>query len=272
MENKYEIFTKNMERLTLDVTRNYCETLIAVAQNYYSLYCQYQKLEQVRHKLANIYTLQSETIQEKEEQLDIRYRLFLEFYFSLSEATINTRNNFRLVRGYKDELEQLEQEYKLSKYTIGKHNLYKWIDISCQKAMKLYGKSQRLDLGLDNIRKAVRLYNRYEMLNIKTKEESFNEVFSSAFVDFLVNIMNTEEGLLILSIAPVRMQLCKNETWGREINSKAWKWCYEKDFRLTVSELEYKIENLKRYSKIMQSFGNISKQLNKLQKEFSQQV
>lgn len=122
-------------------------------------------------------------------------------------------------------------------------------------------------MGLDNIKKAVRLYIRYEQIKQKTEEESFNGVFSNRYVDILIDVMKANEGLLLFFIAPVRMLLCKKEQGGKEINSKAWKWCFEKDFRLTTSELEDRIEKLKQYSKILHQFDDMDKALNKIAKE-----
>lgn len=85
-------------------------------------------------------------------------------------------------------------------------------------------------MGLKNIRKAVRRYNRYVDIKIKAEEESFSNMFSEKFVDTLISVMNTDEGILSLYTAPIRVQLCRPEQGGREIDSKAWKWCYDKDF------------------------------------------
>lgn len=49
-----------------------------------------------------------------------------------------------------------------------------------------------------------------------------------------------------------------------EINTKALKWCFEKDFRLTASELERRINRIKQYSKIIHNFSKIDTELNKI--------
>ncbi len=49
---------------------------------------------------------------------------------------------------------------------------------------------------------------------------------------------------MLFMIAPVRAQLCSEKENGRIMDSKSWRWCYDKDFRLTLDELDQKIEGI----------------------------
>ena len=267
MKNKFEIFIKNVEKLEIESNRTACYILIELAQRYYSLYCQYLNLNRARNKLSAIYELRDRTVKLKDKQIDIWYRLFLDFYFRFACVTINAKNNYVWVSQDKcAKLNDLQEEYELSKYDIGKYNLYEWINKSCQSATDKYKKKKSFDLKLDNIKEAVRLFKRYQQIKQKKEEESFNNVFSDKFVDSLITVMNTDERMLLLHIAPIQRALCKEEQGGGEINSKALKWCFEKDFRLTVSELERRIDRIKQYSKIINDFCKIDKELNKIEK------
>lgn len=274
MENKYEKFIQSMEKLKSDRNKQECKILISLAKDYYSYYCQYQKLASVENKMEHIYKLPTKSENGNEEkiilkqgELDIRYRLFVEFYLNHAyDEKLNSKNNFLWVKDYKSVLEDIEEELEVSRYKIGNYHLNEWIEKSCSKALKTYRKKQKIELGLKNIREAVRRYNRYADIKIKTEEESFNNMFSEKFVDTLISVMNTEEGILSLHTAPIRAQLCKPEQGGREIDNKAWKWCYAKDFRLSITELEEEIKRLKKYSSIFKDFCNISKELHQIEK------
>ena len=267
MKNKFEIFIRNVEKLEIESNRTECYILIELAQRYYSLYCQYLNLERARNKLNAIYELSDRRVKIKDKQLDIQYRLFLDFYFRFACVTVNEKNNYVWVSQDKSaKLNDLQEEYELSKYDIGKYNLYEWINRSCQRATEIYREKKRFDLKLDNIKEAVRLFKRYEQIKQKTEAESFNNVFSDKFVDRLITVMNTDERMLLLYIAPIRRILCKEEQGGGVINNEAWKRCFEKDFRLTASELERRINRIKQYSKIINDFCKIDKELNKIEK------
>lgn len=264
-----------MENLKSDRSKQECKILISLAKNYYSYYCQYQKLVSVENKMEHIYRLPTKdensdkvNIELKRGELDIRYRLFIEFYLNHTNAKeLNSKNKFDWVSDYEYTLENdIEPELEISKYKIKKYTLYEWIEKSCSKAVKTYSKRQKIELGLKNIREAVRRYNRYADIKIKTEEESFNNMFSEKFVDTLITVMNTEEGILPLYTAPIRAQLCRPEEGGREMDSKAWKWCYDKDFRLSIVELEEEIERIKKYSTIFREFCYISKELKRIEK------
>lgn len=268
MENNYEKFLEKINKLVMKSNRELCYGLIEVAQNYYSLFCQYQNLDRVRHKLANIYDLKNGRAKLKAKQLDIQDRLFLEFYFRLSGVTVNAKNNYVWVStGKKAELNDIQENYDLKKYDFGKYDLYTRIDFSCQRATKIYSESKQFELRLDNIRKAVNLYKRYEHIKQKTKEESFNNIFSTQYVNWLINIMNADENLLILLIAPLRTVLCKIEQGGKEIDSSTYKHYLKKDFRLTATDLEKRIEEINKcYSSIVHKFIMTDSALRKIEK------
>lgn len=267
MKNKFEIFIENVEKLEIESNRTECYILIELAQRYYSLYCQYLNLDRARNKLKDIYELCDREVKLKDNLLNIVDRLFLDFYFRFACVKVNAKNNYIWVSQDKNaKLGDLEEDYELSKYDIGEHNLYEWIDTSCQKATEIYRTKKRFELGLDNIKEAVRLFKRYEQIKQKTEAESFNSIFSDKFVDRLITVMNTDERMLLLHIAPVRRVLCKEEQGGGEINTKALKWCFEKDFRLTASELERRINRIKQYSEIIHNFSMIDKELNRIAK------
>lgn len=274
MENKYKKFIQSMEKLKSDRNKQECKILISLAKDYYSYYCQYQKLASIENKMEHIYKLPTKSENGNEEkiilkqgELDIRYRLFVEFYLKHTDVKeTNNKKIFLWVNDYEGVLEDIEEKFEVSKYKIGNYHLNEWIEKSCSKAKKTYHKKQKVELGLKNIREAVRRYNRYAEIKIKTEEESFNNVFSEKFVDTLISVMNTEEGILSLYTAPIRAQLCRPEQGGREIDNKAWKWCYAKDFRLSITELEEEIKRIKKYSPIFNEFCYISKELNRIEK------
>lgn len=171
---KFDKFLKYIEKVEMESNRKTCNTLIELTCHYYSLVCQYNNLERVRHKLANIYSWKDGEIKLKEYQLDIINRLFLEFFLKFSCVTINAKNNFITVSDEKEKVEDLEEDYTLSELFINDNSLHDKILESCKNATEIYRDKQRFELGLDNIRKAVRLYKRYENMKLKSAEESFN--------------------------------------------------------------------------------------------------
>ena len=266
MENIYIKFKKSMGKLNSETSLHECESLVWLAQRYYSHYIQYQKLEPVVPKLSNIYNLKGTNGSSllRDGQIDIRYRPFLDFYFRCTQPT----NTYKIITKHRhSELDYLEAEYGLSKYKIGNHNLYEWINISCKKAARIYKKRGKVELWMDNIKEAAQLYKRYSEFKRLDEEECFNSVFSPDFVNLLINVMEMNEGLLVFWAAPVRAQLCKEEEGGRNINNKAWKWCYGRDFRETLSEIQNKINDIKQLDKIMKDFHSISRQLAEIEKE-----
>lgn len=277
MENKYNFFKSSMDESTLDSTKKECAYLIYYAQNYYSHYQQFKNLERVHRKLANIYSLpagkkQSEDIKIKVRrgELDIRYRLFLEFYLKLIKIKyndINIDNEFvEWIYSYRNELPDLIKEFDLEKQQIENISLEKWIEKSCKTILKTYKSNSTKDninLGMDNIRTAIRLFKRYKSFIKVPEEKSFNEIFSDDYVYMLLGVMKYNEPLLCLYIAPIRGQLCGSRT----INNKTWKWCYKKDYRLSLSELESKIQTMQKYDEIFSQFERISKNLNTIIKK-----
>lgn len=219
-------------------------------------------------KLSNIYLFDKNTGAYKltKGQLDIRYRLFIEFYLKCSGAKeLNPKNNYLWVADYEDVLEELEEKYKISSYPISKKkNLLEYLQISCEAARKVYREKKRFELGMQNIRDAIQLYNASSKEKTISEEESFNAVFSEGCIKWLLNIMQEHEGYLPLCIAPLRIQLCEKNQGGRTINNKTWKWCFEKDYRLSIDELKKEIECKMYFSKISNQFCLISKQLKKV--------
>lgn len=277
METKYEKLKQNMENLTLETSRRECKILIHLAQNYYSYYSQFKKLELVKRKLSNIYKV---TFSKKENrtiiflkkgQLDIRFRLFLEFYQKLIARRFPDTNFDKELTEWifscKDEIPELFKGLDFRDYKIGNYTLETWIMESCKKATSIYGDKYHIELGLDNIRKAISIFKKYKNMPLISEEESFNSVFSESFTNMLIEVIKYNEPLLCLYITPVRAQLCTKEQGGREINNKAWKWCFEKDFRYSISRLKKEIESIKKYDSIFRQFESISRELKKIEKQ-----
>lgn len=259
-----------MKKCKSDRNIQECKSLISLAQQYYSCYFQYQKLAEVENKMEHIYKLPADKDGElilKKDKLDICDRLFIEYYLKYSKAKeLNRRNILIWINDYENMLESYEEDWDISKYKIGNELLKQKLEESCKKTLKLY-KNKEIDLGMETIRKAVRQYNRYSKFQIKGEEESFNNVFSTQYIDTLIDIINTREEILVLSTAPIRAQLCRPEQGAREMDSKTLKWCYAKDFRLSINELEEGIERFKLYDSKFKEFCRLSKELKKIEKE-----
>lgn len=186
-------------------------------------------------------------------------------------------NFYNWVRDYEQEIpglmEELEIEIELEN-KIGKYTLKEWIRKSCNHA-RISSQSKKTNkyiyLGMDNIREAIAIFNANEEIIQISEEKSFNEVFSQEFVEWLMGFMYDKNNNvpLCVYIAPVRAQLCKDEEQGRDINNKSYKWCYNKDFRLTISKLEKEINNKKKYGKIFKPFEFFSGKLNNILKSVS---
>lgn len=68
-------------------------------------------------------------------------------------------------------------------------------------------------------------------------------------------------------LAPVRTQLCLKEEGGHEINSKAWEWCFNKDFRFSLSQLKDEIQLIKNYETIYKNYILISINLKNIEEQ-----
>ncbi len=277
MKNKYKIFVEAIEDLKLDSSIRQCKSLIRLGQNYYSLYKQFKHLENIPRKLSNIYKIPNSSESKSKiilvkGALDIRYLLFIEFYFDLIKAwDDSTPVEIDWILDYQVEVPDLIQKYRLKNERIGDCSLEKWIMKSCsqmEKILVVSNYNHQINLGLDNIRKVIRVFNRYKNIKLISEEESFNALFSEKFVNYLLKAMKYEN-ILCVYIAPIRLQLCKQEQGGRTINNKTWKWCYEKDYRFSLSELEHRIQNIKKLDPIFSQFNDISKQLNLIKKSMS---
>ncbi|MCI6164003.1 MAG: hypothetical protein MR675_02255 [Lachnospira sp.] len=270
-ENNYKKFFENMKKCKSDRNIQECKSLISLAQQYYSCYFQYQKLAEVENKMEHIYKLPADKDGKlilKKDKLDICDRLFVELFLIFVNQGMSDRiRNFENVYDYEDMLNVFEEECSLiSSYKIEGESLKNKLGDSCNKALKFY-KNEGIDLRMETIRKAVRQYNRYSKFQIKGEEESFNNVFSTQYIDTLIDIINTREEILVLSTAPIRAQLCRPEQGAREMDSKTLKWCYAKDFRLSINELEEGIERFKLYDSKFKEFCRLSKELKKIEKE-----
>ncbi|MEG0107801.1 MAG: hypothetical protein RR705_02985 [Lachnospiraceae bacterium] len=275
MENSYKIFKKAMQNLENESNRKECEMLVFYAQRYYSHYQQELQLSKVAKRLANIYIIPVTSdpidkleIKLRKRKLDIRYRLFLEFYlnaFAKANSVGLEHTNWNdLINHCKTELEDNLPGLKNEKILRG--SLDEWIMKSCESAKLVYTNKSNTDLGMDNIRKAVRRFNQYKDIKTISEEECFNAVFSEAYICTLINVMKNNETILCMYMTPIRSQLCKKAEGGRTINNKTWNWCYKQDFRLSLDEIEDKIQCLQGYKKICVHFEHISKELNKILK------
>jgi len=282
MGTKYQLFENAIVDLKSESIKCDCELLIYLAQVYYSHYKQYKSLEKVKRKLAYIYEVPSEQnkfgikeIKPRKGQLDIRVRLFIEFYRKLIIKWLEKRGRDSdnipekeikvFFMRYKGEIPCMIEDFRLEDVTIGKKTLKEYLLASCGKAKKIYEKKGKIILGMDNIREAIELFDRCKKLTLESKEESFDRVFSEAYVNLLVNVMEKEEKLLSLWIAPIRSQLSEKERGGSEKDNLAWKWCFEKDYRLSISELETEIQYMKEYDKIFKQFQYASKKLDEIE-------
>lgn len=280
MENKYKLFEESIENLKNEEVKKECRSMTALALRYYTYYYQFKKLKSVNRRLANIYPLKSKLkkskngrIIPKKGELEIEYRLFLEFYCKLIEKEYPAYSkkdvgDCILGQFYKEDIEEYEEVF--GKFKIGRDDLWEWVERSCIKAQKCGYKKEKMSLGMDNIREAMQIYGQYRDisgLTEITEEKSFNEVYSEKYIIVLTDVMKKNEGILRLFLAPVRAQLCFEEEGGREINSKAWKWCFNKDFRFSLSQLKDEIQLMKNYEMIYKNYTVISKKIKKIEEQ-----
>lgn len=274
MENKYKNFLENVEKLKIESNKGECETLIKLAQNFYSHYQQNNRLASVGRRLANIYRLipidESRgdwAIELKENQLDIISRVVLNFYKKIIIAKNKDKpleaSFYNWIRDYEDDVDDLASEFGLDERQIQGKSLKIWIEESCQKALSCYKKKKPINLGIDNIKKTSKLFEKCKELSVVPEEESFNNVFSEKYINMLIDVMNNNEALLCLYIAPIRAQLCDSEQGERDRDSTTWTWCYQKDMRISLSELKSHILKEKAYDEILCRFETMSIELDK---------
>ena len=282
MKSKYEIFLENVKKLQMESNKRECEMLIELAQNFYSLYQQNTNLARVTRKLGSYYTLVPTDNSENpwrlelvDNQLDMVSRLVLDFYkriFELEEERKMSNKTFVChILTYDKDLLVFPKHYQLDIEQVMGKTLKVWIEESIQKACACCKTKKSINLKLDNIKGALRLYKRYKNLLVSPEEICFNNVFSEKYVNMLVDVMNFDETLLCLYIAPIRAQLGDSERGDRDRDSTTWTWCYHKDMRMSLSELISKIQCKKTYDEILCEFDTMSIELDNQFKRISKE-
>lgn len=292
MNNKYEAFMAGVNALKSEDMKKVCVHLIQRAQLYYSKYNLYNNILFIKKDLIKAYgTTEEETIDVKKgmpNELTPINQLYLEYYLKIfNHDNLSEKDKYILISNYKDEIQSMIDSlngfstdslipeifedkgiYKNSSNEKRKkivQRVFKIMGASCKKASNKYIKSERIDIKPENASNKIHLYTHLSQYIKYSEEESFNKVFSESYVETLLNIMNTEEGLLPFMIAPVRTQLCYKKEGGRRMDSKSWRWCYNKDFRLTLDELDQKIERVVEPCKtLIENFNRHQKTLDTL--------
>lgn len=283
MNNKYKNFIEITHSLTVDRSKQCCISLLQQSNRYYSYYRQYHELVKVKRKLSRIYEFTNDGrktyINLRKNVLDIRYRLFLEFYLQLlneNHVKISNVNFMELIKDCGEELPSLIRSYDLENEKIGKKTLYEWIAMSCRIAtvismQKTTKHRAEINLGMDNIRDAIKIFYANQSPQQFSEEESFNAIFSEEFINYINYIIKNREPILYMYIAPVKMRLLNSNLIARTFNNDSWKWCFEKDYRSTLPELKYKIHNIQQYDKIFSDFNKISNKLKLISEDINEE-
>ena len=283
MNNKYKDFIEITCSIVSDRNKQSCISLLQQANIYYSYYWQYQELVKVKRKLSSIYEFANDgkktEIKIRKNVLDIRYRLFLEFYLQLLKniyTKISGVNFMELIKDFHEELPSLIKSCGLEDEKIGKKTLYEWIAMSCRNAtfismQKTTKHRAEINLGMNNIREAIKTFYENQSPKQFSEEESFNAVFSEEFVAYVKRITINREPILYMYIAPVKMRLFDSGLIVRTFNNDSWKWCFEKDYRFTLPELKNKICSIQQYDKIFSDFNKISNKLQLITKKINEE-
>lgn len=274
MTNKYKVFIEITYDLEEDRNKQSCISLLKHSNIYYSYYRQYQELVRVKRKLLHIYKLKNNMERPilKANVLDIRYRLFLEFYLQLLKENylkISNVNFMELIKGYEDELSDLLDSYGVKSEKIGRKTLYEWIAKSCRIATDISMQKKtkhrpEINLGMENIRNAIKIFYANLTPQDFSEEESFNAIFSERFIKYIAYNRKYREPILYMCIAPVNMRLFDSEIAAKSLNNDSWKWCFEKDYRRNLRDLKKEIHTIQKYDAIFSDFMKISNKLDLL--------
>lgn len=267
MDNKYKAFMDGVTNLKSENIKKECETLVDVAQKYYSKYDQYQRLLHIKKYLSKSYVYEDNKInicKIKQNQLTPINLLFIELFFkTFGYEDLGGRCKYNMLQSYKSEIKDAREQlhdYSSVPQMLREAERYehlsdkecidlvkKTFDLwttSCQKALDKYQSTKIISLKSGDTQKTLESYKYYLPYMEISEEDSFNEVFSDSYIKILLNIMETNEGLLRLWLAPVRMQLSSHKDKGRGMDNKALRWCFNRDFRLSKDNLDETTQNI----------------------------
>lgn len=272
MGENYKVFMEKVDKLKFQNNKEHCKLLVEQAQIYYSYYYQNNNLSLVKNKLSSIYDIptgnEEREIRIKKGVLDIRTRLFLEFYRNVIHCNYGgkySENQFCIdIRQWKNNVPELIEIYDLKNEKILGKNIEEHLSCCCKKATKIIEGKKHLDLGLENIRETVTIYEQYKDLQLVKEEESFENIFSNAYIEQLLNVMENNEVLLSLYITPILSQLYDGQNGGRNKDSSSWSWCFEKNYRKNLIYYKNNIMQIKKFDKMFTDFKKISNRLDEI--------
>lgn len=288
MENKYKVFLDGINTLEHEKIKNECMSLIYAAQKYYSEYEYHQRLKSISKMFPEI------GVNKKQNILTLTMQLYLDCYLSLFhdednyQDTYKGRNKYNMLKNFETELECMEENFngyeKDSKipcilkeqgrvkrnsdkeYIDYVQKIFKNMRICCKKAYIKYSKKRIVELpSKEELQENIKLLETFPASpkTIQSEETSFNEIFSDAYIELLLDYMKSEEGILPLIICPIRSMLSYSEKYEREIDSRTWRWCFNKQFTLTMRELVMENKMLcQNCQKIVNSFQKTERILN----------